>query len=283
MVIMANNNNDLTLPGYHKVRIIGTGARSVIWEVKNFETGTVCALKRVMINNKDEKRYIDQADNEHTILSKIEHPNVRKSYAIRKVYKLFKVKEVHLLMQYCPGKSLKEAPPDNIREQCNILAQVASIMHIVNKWGFIHADMKPGNIIVSDAGKVMIIDFGQSCEVGTIKQRIQGTPDFIAPEQINRWPLDFRTDVFNFGSTMYWTLTQKAPPPQMFMHGHHTIPERNKVTPPSKVNPDVPSSLENLVMSCLEAQPSDRPADMSEVAGKIGRIMREDLGLRPDI
>ena len=52
-----------------------------------------------------------------------------------------------------------------------------------------------------------MIDYGQSCRIGTIKERIQGTPDYIAPEQVARRPVSVATDVFNLGASLYWALT----------------------------------------------------------------------------
>ena len=57
-----------------------------------------------------------------------------------------------------------------------------------------------------------VIDLGQSCPIGTVKPRIQGTPDYIAPEQVHRRPITPLTDVYNFGATMYWVLTRQHVP-----------------------------------------------------------------------
>ena len=85
---------------------------------------------------------------------------------------------------------------DAASEVVRIFQAVASAMGHMHSMGFIHADMKPNNIIVgSKNGAVKVIDFGQSCSIGTRKARIQGTPDFIAPEQVKLRPLDARTDV----------------------------------------------------------------------------------------
>ena len=70
----------------------------------------------------------------------------------------------------------------------------------MNSRGYVHADTKPNNIIVSAKGTVKIIDLGQSCPLGTIKERIQGTPDFIAPEQVNRRPLARRVRPYVIGA-----------------------------------------------------------------------------------
>ena len=58
------------------------------------------------------------------------------------------------------------------------------------------------NILRDVAGIVKVIDFGQSTKIGTVKERIQGTPDYISPEQVERRPITFQTDIYNFGATV---------------------------------------------------------------------------------
>src|SRR5205809_142124 len=82
----------------------------------------------------------------------------------------------------------------------------SSGLEALHHMGYIHCDLKPNNILVDPGGQVKVIDLGQACKVGTAKSRIQGTPDFIAPEQVKCEAVTARTDVFNLGATMYWTL-----------------------------------------------------------------------------
>ena len=93
-----------------------------------------------------------------------------------------------------------------------IFRMVANGLGAMHLQGYIHCDIKPNNILINPNGSIKIIDLGQSCRNGTTKTRIQGTPDYIAPEQVRRQPLDQRTDVFNLGATMYWALTGKNVP-----------------------------------------------------------------------
>ena len=69
--------------------------------------------------------------------------------------------------------------------------------------GYAHCDIKPNNILRNDQGDVKVIDFGQACKIGTIKQRIEGTPDYIAPEQVARRPISAQTDIYNLGALLF--------------------------------------------------------------------------------
>ena len=78
-----------------------------------------------------------------------------------------------------------------------------------------HADIKPNNILIDDHGIVKIIDLGQACAIGTVKKRIQGTPGYMAPEQAHRHEITPKTDIYNLGAMMYWTLVGEVIPTSM--------------------------------------------------------------------
>ncbi len=266
------------MSGHQVVRIIGTGARSTIWEVRQEATGKSFALKRVVRNGSDDERFFQQATNEFECCRGLDHPNIRKIFDLRKIRKLFSVREIHLLMEYCPGRSVQDAPPQTVLDACDIFSQVATAMNSLNSSGYVHADMKPNNIVVSPEGDVKVIDLGQACKLGTIKERIQGTPDFIAPEQVNRWPLDARTDVFNFGAAFYWALTGQCIPTLMpTLNAMRTTHTGANVIPPHERNSDVPPLLSNLVMDCVMVEPTHRPENMREIVRRLGIVLKREF------
>ena len=264
----------LRLRGYQAVRVIGTGAGSVIWEVRDAETGQMCALKRV-IKNSGDTRFIHQILNEYETSRSVDHPAIRKVYSLRKLRRLFSVCEVHMVMELCPGQSVQDRPPQNVPEACEVFFQVANAMHRLNEAGYVHADMKPNNIIVDKNDNVKIIDLGQCCPIGTIKQRIQGTPDFIAPEQVNRQPLDERTDVYNFGASLYWALTRKNVPTVLPQLNMLKIP--TAITHPNEIKEDIPPLLNRLVMDCIQLEPPHRPKSMQEIVTRLGIVIKKEL------
>lgn len=260
----------LQVPGYEVVQFLGSGARSTIWKVRESRTGNMYALKRVVKRKASETRFLDQAINEYEVASQIDHPVIRKIYHIRRRKHWLSLREILLIMELCEGLTIQSDPPKDIREVVRIFHEVAVAIQHMNTLGFVHADMKPNNVLVAPDGAVKIIDLGQSCRIGSTKQRIQGTPDFIAPEQVLRRPLDPRTDVFNLGASLYWTLTGEPMPTVLPKKGGTvTLVGETEVTPPEEINPSVPTSLSKLVMNCIRPKPSARPANMEKVVSRL--------------
>jgi len=150
-------------------------------------------------------------------------------------------------------------------------AQGLKAMHVL---GYAHCDTKPNNILRTEKGQVKLIDFGQGCRIGTIKERIQGTPDYIAPEQVARRPISVQTDVYNLGATIYWALTLRNIPTVYTVNkkGENSFLLEQTIQTPAELNPRVPLGLSNLVMECVSTRPSKRPADMDEIITRLDLI-----------
>ena len=263
----------LEVPGYQVLQFLGSGGCSTIWRIRDSQTTVVYALKRVVKRHAGDGRFLEQALNEYEVASQLDHPSLRKTISIRRIKQWLSLRELHLIMEICEGQTVQDKRPTSIIEILNIFSQVAAGLVYMNAQGFVHADMKPNNIVVASDGTVKIIDLGQSCRLGTVKARIQGTPDFIAPEQVHRRPLDARTDVFNFGASLYWTLAGKAIPTVLPKHNGSTLLSDLAATPLERINPAVPAALSKLVSDCIEMAPSRRPASMGEVSGRVGLIL----------
>ncbi len=262
----------MEVPGYQVMQLLGSGARSTIWRIQDRETNEVYALKRVIKRHGSDYRFLEQAMNEFEIASKLDHPVLRRMYHIRKLKQWLSLHEIHLVMEYCDGKTVQENRPKSIAEVVRIFEQVAQGLIYMNAQGFVHADMKPNNIVVDAKGRVKVIDFGQSCRLGDVKERIQGTPDFIAPEQVHRRPLDARTDVFNFGATLYWALAGRPIPTVLPKNNGSLLLADLAAQPLDQINSDVPAPLSKLVTDCIALHPSKRPSSMNEVCSRLSLI-----------
>jgi len=202
----------LDIGGYTIKKRIGVGARTTIYLATDDADGTEVALKRVILERPEDARIFEQVETEYKIARKITHPYIRKCYRLKKIRSMLKTKEMLLAMEYFDGQSLEEGPALSLLDVMLVFRMVATGLNAMHQCGLVHCDIKPNNILLSKAGAIRIIDLGQSCRIGTTKRRIQGTPDYIAPEQVHRKPLGPKTDIFNLGATMYWALTGRTVP-----------------------------------------------------------------------
>lgn len=260
------------MPGYRVIGQIGVGAHSTIHQAIRETTGKWYAIKRVVNEAPDDARFIAQAEAEYAVSHAVEHPSLRHSFSIHRIKKLLTVLEVRVVMEYVEGETLQDRRPGTLDAFLYIFHRVADGLLALHQAGYIHADIKPNNIIVGKGGLVKIIDFGQACRLGQRKERIQGTPDYIAPEQVRRAPLDQRTDVFNLGATMFWVLTEIPFPTvirQPTRPGGIDLVSRETLQTPRQINPLIPGALSQLVMECCQENPQARPADMKVVMTRL--------------
>ncbi len=258
------------LDDYEIISCLGYGARSTIYAVSEKKTGQVYALKRVVRKSPEDDRFLEQAEQEYAIASQFDHPALRRCIRLIRKRKMLKTSELQMLMELVDGTSLDVHRPNSLTKQIRIFLQVASGLAAMHRLGFVHADIKPNNILVNEHMLVKIIDFGQSCTIGTVKQRIQGTPDYIAPEQVGRGPLTAATDVFNFGATMYWCVTDHHIPtliPKKKVDGEKDKPR--ELRKPHELNPKIPMPLSRLIEDCVQNRPSHRPPDFSTVIPRL--------------
>ncbi|MCZ6682347.1 MAG: serine/threonine-protein kinase [Planctomycetota bacterium] len=267
----------MLLPGYTLGARLGLGARSVIYLVTKNNSGEKFALKQVQREGPQDDRFIEQAENEFRVSSRVIHPAIRRSYEIKRIRKWFQLRYLLILMEYVPARTMEEDRPTDIDRILDLFMKVADGLDALHKQNIVHADIKPNNILVLPDGNVKVIDFGQSCPVGHVKSRIQGTPDYIAPEQAHRRPIDQRTDVFNLGATLYWVTTGRAFPtvlPSPTRQRGMDIARPKDAKLPHEYNPDVPVALSNLIMDCCKTPPKERPSDMRQVRARLDLIRR---------
>ncbi|MBL8746143.1 MAG: serine/threonine protein kinase [Phycisphaerae bacterium] len=267
-----------TLAGFNVLAEIGRGAASIIYAVQDPKTKQVWALKHVEKREPKDARFIEQTEREYEIGSKVNHPAVRRIERIIKTREmLISVKEVFLVMEYVDGVSIEKKTPGTFEKAIDVFSQVASGLSAMHRAGFVHADMKPQNVVIMADGRVKIIDLGQACAIGTVKERIQGTPDYIAPEQVHRRAITPKTDIYNLGATMYWLFTGKNIPTAMPKEGGSMVASLDdhmieKPKPVRELNPRCPELLSDLIMACVQIDPEQRPADMEEVFQRLDLV-----------
>ncbi len=250
------------------------GAASIIYLVQDPKSKQVWALKHVEKHTDKDARFLEQAEMECKIAQQLNHEAIRKiTRIIKKTKNLLQVKELYLVMEFVDGKSIDIKPPKTFEVAVDVFYQTAMAMAHMHDKGFVHADMKPNNVVVDNEWRVKLIDLGQSCPINTVKPRIQGTPDFIAPEQVHRRPITPKTDIYNLGAMMYFVLT-KTKIPTALARGDSLMGSLDdafleRAKPAHEVNKNIPLKLSDLIMQCVEVDPEKRPADMRAVADRL--------------
>lgn len=260
--------------GYEVIAPLGEGAGSAIYAVSDPVTSQLYALKHVVVQNEKDLRFVDQLMTEFEVGSKVQHPLLRRSIDMKVTKTLLrKTTEAALILEMVEGVSCEAHAPESIDSTIQIIFQTAQGLQALHQLGFVHCDLKPNNILVDSDGKVKVIDLGQACPVGTIKKRIQGTPDFISPEQVKREPVTIQTDVYNLGATFYNILSGKKLPTLFTLKkSQNSFLLADAIPSPRELNPRVPENLSNLIMDCCHTNPARRPNDMGVLCTRLEAI-----------
>jgi len=261
---------------------LGAGAHSKILHVRRSEDSTNYALKVVPIGGPDDTKFLDQAQHEFRVAQMLDHPNLIKVYALETPRDwLFRIRKVHLLIEYVNGKTLDTIKGLSIPRLVQMFEKIASGLAHMHRRNVYHADLKPGNVMLSKTGEVKIIDYGLAWIKGQSKGRVQGTPEYMAPEQAHNQMVNERTDIYNFGATMYRLLTWRLPPNTIAATEGMAMDKKtfkNLLKPVQELVPDAPPALAHLIHKCLEFEAGKRPQRVSEVQGALDHLVDEIVG-----
>jgi eukaryotic-like serine/threonine-protein kinase len=173
---------------------------------------------------------------------------------------------LYLLMDYVEAANLKELftrqDPVLAENVAQILIDMAVGLGHVHESGFMHLDFKPENVLVTRNGNVRLIDFDLAQPIPEKPLKLSknpGTPSYMAPEQLQREPVDSRADIYAYGVSAYELLTNQKPfpgetPAEILasqLSGSGPVPVR-------EINPDIPIALEKTVLKCLAREPEHR-------------------------
>lgn len=273
---MANVSSTPKFSGikYRVVNELGEGAGSKIFLISDKSSGGKrYALKIIRKQEPEDDIYIQQARTEFDASQKLNHPVIAKIYDFRQKKSWFKVTGCELLMEFVDGKSLDEVEAPEMGQLVLIFTQVASALSHMHRRGVFHGDLKPHNIMLSKNGQVKLIDFGTAWIRGQDKNRVQGTPQYMAPEQAVERVVNDKTDVYNLGATMYRMFTGQFVQRDIPKPG-----SERKVTLPTKYNPRIPADLNTLIVACLQSDPEKRPPSMVDVRDQLSKVAKQ-MGL----
>jgi len=257
---------------------LGQGAHSSILHVRRQADSKQYALKVVPLDGPDDQKFLEQARHEFKVAQKLDHANLIKIYALEEVKDwLFRVKKAHLLIEFVNGKTLDTAPPLSMPKLVSVFKQVAAGLEHMHRRNVLHADMKPANVMFSRSGEVKIIDYGLAWIKGDDKSRLQGTPEYMAPETAKRKLVNERTDIFNFGATMYRLATFRKLPTTVPETDMDIDPElwARQLKPVAECNAGAPKPLCDLIHRCLAFDAHKRPESMRDVRSALDKLGEE--------
>ena len=173
---------------------------------------------------------------------------------------------LYMVMDYVEATNLKElfARQDSVLTEnvAQILIDMAVGLGHVHESGYMHLDFKPENVLVTRNASVRLIDFDLAQPIPETPKKFSknpGTPGYMAPEQLQRKPIDTRVDIFAYGVAAYEMLTNQKPfpgdnPGEILARQLDTSgPVR-----PTEHNPDIPPALEKVILKCIEREPDRR-------------------------
>ena len=273
-----------TLGRYRIVGELGRGAMGAVYRALDPLIDREVAIKTLLPNLPQEvvdevrERFIREARS----AGRLSHPNIVTIYDVGEqdgiAYIAMELLKGHSLLQV-----LKHPQRLAFTTIANLIAQVADALDMAQQHDIVHRDVKPANIMVDNAGRVKLTDFGVAyvpASTITGNGTALGSPRYMSPEQVTGAPLDARSDIFSLGVVLYELLTKRTP----FEHeGDTTIfALMNRIAstahpPMREVDPSVPAAFEHIVDRAL----AKRAAERYPRAGEMARDLRDFRNLQP--
>ena len=266
-----------TILHYNIISKIGEGGMGIVYKAEDTKLKRDVAIKFLPhsfnVSEKDKAKLKTEAQ----IAAGLNHPNIATVYAIEEFGD-----DTFIVMEYVKGKELKEIiknSPDKknkLDDFLNYAIQITEGINTAHKKGIIHRDIKSSNIMLSDDGRIRVMDFGLAHIQGdpniTKKGSTPGTTAYMSPEQLRGEEVDFRSDIWSLGIVFFEMLTGQPPFQGNFDQAiiYSILHEKPKSL--RKINPEIPDELEQIVLSCLEKDRKKRIQSAEELLSKLKAI-----------
>lgn len=257
---------------------IGAGGMGEVYRAYDENLDRNVAIKvlaRGVLTNEDAR---ERFRKEARSLSKLNHPN------IATVHDFDTQGDVdYLVMEYVPGKTLRgriSEGPLAETETIHLAIEVAKGLTAAHERGIVHRDLKPENVRLTLDGQPKILDFGLAklirpftdCTTESTISVVAGTLPYMSPEQVLGGVVDQRADLFSFGVVLYEMATGQRPLAEVDPSNWIATLLHMPPVPPTRLNPNVSTELERIILKCLEKQPENRYQSAKELAVDLRRI-----------
>lgn len=256
---------------YKLVRPIGSGGMANVYLAEDLILEREVAIKVMRFDFRHDEDSIRRFRRESMATTSLSHPN------IVSVYDIGEDQEFYIVMEYVDGPDLigyiRENYPIPYRKVINIMNQVLSGVHYAHEQGIIHRDLKPQNILMTSDEHAMITDFGIAVALSqnsiTQTNSLLGSVQYLSPEEARGSMASRRSDIYSLGVILYQMLANRVP-----FEGESAVSIalkhfQNEVPSLKQFDPEIPQSLENVVIKAMAKDPADRYSTAEE--------MRQDL------
>jgi len=260
---------------YEILEIIGTGATGRVCRAHDPMIGRQVAVKlfsKELAKGEGRLRFLQEA----RVVGQLSHPSI---ITLHDMGIDEATQTPYLVMEFLEGQ-----PLDRILEKgslpfpraCALVAEVASALAAAHRKGVIHGDVKPANVLITDDGRVKLMDFGMArlASHDSGASPLLGTPAYWCPEQILGKPQDARSDLFSLGVVLYEIVTGKRPFDAESLQAICGRVLSSTPLPASHANPSLPPGFDHIVARCLAKDPAARYHSAEALAGDLYPLAR---------
>lgn len=265
---------------YEILERIGSGGMADVYKGKDHKLNRFVAVKVLKRDYRSDEVFIQKFLSEAQAAAGLMHPNVVNVYDVGQDRGLY-----YMVMELVEGISLKDYIEKkgqlSAKETISISIQMVTGIQAAHNQHIIHRDIKPQNIIISKDGKVKVTDFGiarATTSTNTISTNVMGSVHYTSPEQARGGIVDEKSDIYSAGITMYEMITGHVP-----FDGDSTVAVaikhlREEIKSPSEEVPDIPYSLECIIMKCTQKNTTMRYQNCQELINDLKRSLVDPNG-----
>jgi len=265
------------LANYRLLSCLGSGGMGSVYRAYDETLAREVAIKVMKKSLGEQPEFLESFRREAQAAAKLNHPNIAQIYSFGQ-----EKGQPYIVMEYVPGKHLDDMieSPDALPQEMvmKIGLDIADGLQLATASNLIHGDIKPGNILMGDRDSAKLVDFGIASSPDAEQTEIWGTPYYISPEKIRRQKIDFRSDMYCLGGTLYHALTKKPP-----FDGEDAmaVVKARLSAPPvplRQLRPDISPEVERIVLKMLESDPDKRYPSYGELMADIGAFLAKGKG-----
>ena len=264
---------------YQIIKTIGEGGMANVYLAQDTILNRQVAVKILRGDLADDEKFVRRFQREALSASKLNHPNIVEMYDVGEDNGQY-----YIVMEYVNGKTLKSLVKKRgaltLPEVIDIMSQLLSAVMCAHDSYIIHRDIKPQNVMILEDGKVKIMDFGIAMALNsnelTQTNSVMGSVHYLPPEQANGSGSTIKSDIYSLGILMYELLIGKVP-----FKGDNAVEiaiKQMKEPIPSvcKQNPDIPQSIENIVLKACAKNPKNRYDSVKEMYDDLKQALTKD-------